>query len=121
MCWVCLDGNQLRPPALSRAPRSSLERALPHCRESLCSNGIPHSRAGAAGAMKRALLADERAALEELLRATKRVRALVSELLSADECHRQTVCVHDWERSYSEGVRDNNDYELVCRHCRLRR
>ena len=70
--------------------------------------------------MKRALDDDERAAFEELLRTTKRIRALVTQLLSTDECHRQSACVHAFERRYSEGVRDNGDYDLVCRHCGVR-
>ena len=71
-------------------------------------------------AMKRLLDDEERHAFEELLRATKRVRGLVLELLCADEHRRESACDHVYERVYWEGVRDNGDYDLVCRKCGLR-
>ena len=68
--------------------------------------------------MKRALLDDdERAAFEELLRATKRARLLLLELLSADERQRRDECVHSFERRFSDGPRDNNEFDLVCIRC----
>ena len=70
--------------------------------------------------MKRFLDDEEKHVFEELLRATKRVRALVSELLSTDAHHRQSACDHSWGRVYAEGVRDNGGYDVVCRRCGMR-
>ena len=82
------------------------------------SSSLVHSRSQLhKAAMKRTLDDEERNAFEELLRATKRVKSLVLELLCADDNRRQAECTHAWERLYSEGCRDNNEYDLVCRHC----
>ena len=78
------------------------------------------SQTGSARVMKRALEHDEREAFEALLRATKRVKALIVELLCAEERQRRSECAHAFERLYSDGCRDNNDYDLVCRRCGVR-
>ena len=67
--------------------------------------------------MKRALADDERAAFEDLLRATKRARLLLLELLSVDERQRRDDCAHVFERRFCDGPRDNNEYDLVCTRC----
>ena len=68
--------------------------------------------------MKRTLDDDERAAFVELLRATKRARSLLLELLNVDERKRRDECVHAFERRWCDGPRDNGEgYDLVCTRC----
>ena len=71
-------------------------------------------------AMKRPLDVDERAAFEELLRATKRVKVIIQERLAAEAANRYNRCDHTFQRRYAEGCRDNNEYDLVCCLCGLR-
>ena len=74
--------------------------------------------------MKRPLLnADERDTVNELIRTTKRVQRLLVQLLYEDmgEPARPSGCTsHRFARRYSDGIRDNNEYDLECTECGLR-
>ena len=93
------------------------------CRSLLCAsaprpfNPLP-AHFGANHAMKRPLLnADERDTVNELIQTTKRVQRLLVRRLYEDmgEPARPSGCTAlRFVRRYSEGFRDNNEYDLEC-------